>query len=453
MNKTNSKILDKEIEFINHASVILYGRKISLLSDPWYNGSAFHDGWNLIYENSDKDILSILKKITHIWISHEHPDHFSILFFKKYKELIKKNKIKILFQQTKDKRVLNFLNHLNLDTVELKNEKKYQLDDDFSIKCIKSGFYDSALIVELGDKKIFNLNDCPIETVEEIKEFNKKYGTCDLLLTQFSYAAWKGNKSNEQWAKNSALNKINIIKNQTKILKAKNVIPFASFIKFSHVENYHLNKNSNNPDIIIQNIGKDDANIVFLQPYEKQNLDHIKQDERSLIFWRNEISKSNNKELNKYENIIDLEQLNASFLKYKKRIFSNNSYVLIKILSLIPIIKPFRKVVIKLKDLNKSIVLNLFSNKIKITELPHDISLNSESLNFIFNNSFGFDTLTVNGCFEVGNKKGFEKITKLLAIENLNNLGINFNYLVFFNVKLFLIFLSRLKKVKKNLEI
>ena len=89
-------------------------------------------------------------------------------------------------------------------------KKKYQLDDDFSIKCIKSGFYDSN-IVELGDKKIFNLNDCPIETVEEIKEFNKKYGTCDLLLTQFSYAAWKGNKSNEQWAKNSALNKINII--------------------------------------------------------------------------------------------------------------------------------------------------------------------------------------------------------------------------------------------------
>ena len=65
--------------------------------------------------------------------------------------------------------------------------KKYQLDDDFSIKCIKSGFYDSALIVELGDKKIFNLNDCPIEQLK-IKEFNKKYGTCDLLLTQFSYA-------------------------------------------------------------------------------------------------------------------------------------------------------------------------------------------------------------------------------------------------------------------------
>ena len=130
MKKINSKILDKKIEFINHASVILYGRKTSLLSDPWYNGSAFHDGWNLIYENSDKDILSILKKITHIWISHEHPDHFSILFFKKYKELIKKNKIKILFQETKDKRVLNFLTHLNLDTVELKNEKKYQLDDD-----------------------------------------------------------------------------------------------------------------------------------------------------------------------------------------------------------------------------------------------------------------------------------------------------------------------------------
>ena len=125
---------------------------------------------------------------------------------------------------------------------------------------------------------------------------------------------------------------------------------------------------------------------------------------------------------------------------------------MIKIFSFIPFLKPFGKVVIRLKDLNKSIILNLFSKNIKSTELPHDISLSSESLNFIFKNSFGFDTLTVNGCFETGNKNGFEKLTKLLAIENLNNLGIKFNYFIFFNINIFLIFLSRLKKVKKNLK-
>ena len=71
-------------------------------------------------------------------------------------------------QETQDKRVINFLKSLNLETTELKNEKKILLDKNFEITCVKSGFYDSALLVEIDDRKIFNLNDCPIETIDEI---------------------------------------------------------------------------------------------------------------------------------------------------------------------------------------------------------------------------------------------------------------------------------------------
>ena len=39
--------------------------------------------------------------------------------------------------------------------------------------------------------------------------------------------------------------------------------------------------------------------------------------------------------------------------------------------------------------------------------------------------SFGFDTLTVNGCFEEASNGGFLVSTKTLAIENLNNLGMS----------------------------
>ena len=87
-----------EIEFVNHASVIVKGKNTSILTDPWYQGDAFNKGWNLLTETSDDDAEIILKKITHIWISHEHPDHFSILFFKKFSDLIIKRSIKIIFQ-------------------------------------------------------------------------------------------------------------------------------------------------------------------------------------------------------------------------------------------------------------------------------------------------------------------------------------------------------------------
>lgn len=447
-NKSNNSI-----EFVNHASVIISGQEIRLLSDPWYSLSAFHDGWNLIYENSENDVLKILEKITHIWISHEHPDHFSIVFFKKYQELIKNKKIKILFQETKDKRVIKFLKHLNLETIELKNEKKYLLEKDYTIQCIKIGFYDSALLFNVNGIKIFNLNDCPIENLKDINRFKNKFGSCDILLTQFSYAAWKGNKSNEQWAKNSAENKIKIIKNQASILKAKTVIPFASFIKFSNVYNSHLNKNSNTPDKVIKKIDKNKIKIIFLKPYEKQNFNLMKQDEHSLEFWRNEIIKSNNYSLNSYKKIISFEELNKSFLKYKKRIFTTNSFLMIKFLSFIPFIKPFSKIVVYVEELKKSLIFDLFSEKFNVTELNYDISLSSESLNFILNSTYGFDTLTVNGCFETGNKDGFQKAAKLLAIENLNNLGVYFNLSVIFNINLFKIFFDRLGKLNKNLYI
>ena len=97
------------IEFVNHASVIVSDGDISVLSDPWYSGDVFHKGWNLLHETNDAEIEEILNKITHIWISHEHPDHFSIIFYKKFAKKIKDRRIKILFQKTKDKRVKNFL--------------------------------------------------------------------------------------------------------------------------------------------------------------------------------------------------------------------------------------------------------------------------------------------------------------------------------------------------------
>jgi L-ascorbate metabolism protein UlaG (beta-lactamase superfamily) len=36
------------IQFVNHASYILHHDNISLITDPWIGGYAFHDGWSLI---------------------------------------------------------------------------------------------------------------------------------------------------------------------------------------------------------------------------------------------------------------------------------------------------------------------------------------------------------------------------------------------------------------------
>ena len=76
--------------------------------------------------------------------------------------------------------------------------------------------------------------------------------------------------------------------------------------------------------------------------------------------------------------------------------------------------------------------------------------MHSESLQFIFKNDFGFDTLTVNGCFE-STKEGFIKSTKSFALGTLNSMGLKLNILLIFNIKLIFFFLDLLKKVVKKL--
>ena len=65
------------IEFVNHASVLINYGKIGILSDPWYSQSVFHNGWRLLYENREEYIDKVLDNTTHIYLSHEHPDHFN----------------------------------------------------------------------------------------------------------------------------------------------------------------------------------------------------------------------------------------------------------------------------------------------------------------------------------------------------------------------------------------
>jgi len=66
----------------------------------------------------------MLDAITYIWISQEHPDQLSISFFKSCADKIKERSIKVLFQNTKVKRFLNFLSAQGFDVQEPDFNKK-----------------------------------------------------------------------------------------------------------------------------------------------------------------------------------------------------------------------------------------------------------------------------------------------------------------------------------------
>lgn len=443
------------IKFINHASIIISSNNCAIMSDPWFSDQVFHKGWRLLYENSSEDILSELSRINYIWISHEHPDHFSVGFFMKYLKQIQQNNIVILFQATKDKRVVNFLKSKNFNVQEVEPFKEIFLTNDFSIKCIKHGFYDSMLLCNVNSTRILNLNDCDIKEKKELKKLSKVIGECDIVASQFSYAAWKGGINNFKWRQQAAEEKLKTIFLQSEILKAEYTIPFASYIYFSNHKNRYLNDCANRPISVAEYFKKNEAHskVITMKPYDEfcGSVNHEEM-RKANIFWDNLFSNISNLKWDNY-NSINSETLLQSFEKYINRIQKNNSVMLMKFLRAVSPIKIFPVLKVHLSDINKTYKIDILKNIFEEQKSSNsDIILSSEQLNFIFLNTFGFDTLTVNGCFEESSKNGFSKVAKTFSIENLNNIGLSVSYKLVLNLNIIFLFFSRLIRVENKIN-
>jgi len=68
-----------KLQFLNHASVKIMTDTIAIVSDPWLSGSIFNNGWKLM--STSDELFPVAADTDFIWISHEHPDHFSPAFF------------------------------------------------------------------------------------------------------------------------------------------------------------------------------------------------------------------------------------------------------------------------------------------------------------------------------------------------------------------------------------
>ncbi len=438
------------IEFVNHASVLLSDGEVSILSDPWYSGSVFHQGWRLLHETKADVAKELLKRVTHIWISHEHPDHFSTQFFQQFKTEILKQKIIIIFQKTRDCRVTNYLRQQGFFVQELQAGKHHLLSEDCKITIHKSDLYDSALLADFSGVKIYNLNDCPITSAKQLQVFTEKYGGCDALLTQFSYAAWKGGEEAKNWRRKAATAKINTLRRQAKFLQPKVVIPFASFSYFSNELNFYMNTDLNTPASVFERTSDIESRIVFLKPGEKQKVLSAAQDPKSLEWWQKVYKSINELPKTCYKRSYSIEDLSELLKQYQSRVFSKNSKFLMRLANSKLKLKPFGKTKVHLVDLNITIEVDVFGEIRSVKEIAH-IRMHSASLAFIFLHEFGFDTLIVNGCFEVRDNEGFSKFAKSFVIGNLNSMGINVRPSMVFNLSVFHIFLKKLAVFQKQI--
>jgi UDP-MurNAc hydroxylase len=437
--------LRMQVSLINHACVKLSLGGVTILCDPWLSGPAFNQGWDLLIK-TPLTLDEVMAGVTHIWVSHEHPDHFVPKFFSDIAP--RYGALPVLFQETRDKRIKSFLESRGFTVTELPDRRSHTIGG-VRLMCGVSEFYDSWLHLTDGTESILNLNDCAEGDDGELRAIARLTGPVDVLLTQFSYAAWKGGRDNAQFRKLAAANKLKVIAAQIHALKPRLALPFASFVYFSNEENFYLNDHVNRPSDAAATITAAGAQPLILFPGETWNggaHDNV----AALASYRQVYDTMVTLPLRPPGESVPLERLEREFSAYRDRVYANNSRALIALLRRLPLLGAFRPVTIRLTDLATTVSVSVVDGFDPQAAGPPDVTMHSSSLSFIFNNAFGFDTLTVNGRFEA-TPEGFGKMTKSLAIGSLNAMGLAVSPKLVMNFKVVLMLLRRLASVLRTM--
>jgi UDP-MurNAc hydroxylase len=223
-----------KITFVNHASFLLETKAASIWCDPWTMGKVVNNCCALYSPSAHVPI----ERVDHIWLSHEHPDHFNFPTLKSIPEADRR-RITILYQRHSSPRVADAVKKLGFEKIkELPLYRWLTLKPGIDILCGSVGTMDSFLAVRADGESILNLNDC-ICTDTQLKYIHRLVGKPSMLLTQFSFAQWIGNLADDT---DAVQQKIRELKYRILTFQPEVTVPFASFGYFCNQENSWMNR-------------------------------------------------------------------------------------------------------------------------------------------------------------------------------------------------------------------
>ncbi len=420
--------------------------------DPWTEGPAFNGGWDLLIP-TPLGFDEIMAGVSFIWISHEHPDHFSPAFLSRVAKT-HGSRVRILYQRTRDRRVVDFCRSLGLGVQELEDGMPTPLSPTVTATCGAYYFYDSWLYLRDSRHSLLNLNDCPARSPRDIHKIGRLAPHPTLLLSQFSYAAWKGGRDNRAFRAAAAAQKLDTLANQIRVLRPRFTLPFASLIYFSNEENSYLNDAVNTPGKAAAAIAAAGSTPVVLYPGD--------------VWQVGEAATGTSEAIARYDRCyrdlsrlplrppgasVAIDDLRSAFEAYRDRVFARNSRMLITLVSRLPVLGAFQPVVVRLRDLDRTVAVSVVSGftEVSASSREADVVLHSSSLLFLLKNEYGFDTLTVNGRFEAS-ADGFSRMMRSFAVGSLNALGLSVSWRLLFSLRLVLILVRHLVGVLDRLR-
>ena len=405
-----------KIEWANHASYITEVDGVRIITDPWLDGRVFNESWSLLSPTSEKHIN--LDNIDFIWFSHEHPDHFFPPFLKRI-PAANRAKITVLYHETIDKKVKTYCENAGFKKViEMKAWDKVKITENVSLICATVvNDRDSWLVLKYKDFTLVNLNDCVIRTHEELAPIRKVAGDkIDILLTQFSYAAFAGNRGDEIEMRKSAQDSINKMTMQIEYLQPKYVIPFASYVWFCHRDNFYLNACANRLEDVYRLISehlKTPCTVLYNGETWEYGAPHDSM--ASMHKYQIDGEKVNE------SNVTIPAEINPAMLKtacdaFVKRALELNNKK--KLLTYAPLS-------VYVTDLQKSFALSYKAGLQEINkhEDSCDVAMCSQSLKYCLDFLWGFETITIAGTYQKPKGGNFQNYLEYEWISNLNNTG------------------------------
>lgn len=151
----------EHLELLAHASFVLKAAGAEVLFDPWFTGDAYWGSWRLWPENPIE--MSTLRSVTHVIVTHPHPDHFNVDSLK-----LLDRSVQFFFPDFVSKIIPDTLDQLgftNLTPVPWERRIEIVADVDFAFLRPNTLWEDSAVLVRVKDWTWLNQVDAgaPLE--------------------------------------------------------------------------------------------------------------------------------------------------------------------------------------------------------------------------------------------------------------------------------------------------
>lgn len=397
---------------VSHSSVLIEAGSVAIWCDPWLEGKVFAESWALL--DTPINVAEVQEKVTHIWVSHEHPDHFHLGTLRSLPQELK-DRVVLLFQDDGSPKMPDAFRKLGFPNVQLLPHRKMVAIDDVEVYCYQQGLMNSGLAVRHGGVTTINANDCEL-TETDAKLIKADLGAVDIVLNQFSLAGYNGSNDPAGWSKAFAARVLTDLFNDHERLGAKVTIPFASFIYFCREDNKFLNQYGNRPSDVVQAAEMRGIAIAVLangDTYDTEAEEPGHLTESAVKHWEDLWDGIDQLSFDAIEPVA-LATISEAVAHRSSQLHDDYPKA---------IMKAVPPIVAEIPDLDVRARIDLYNGQIVETDEEPELRIHSEALEFAFKTPFGLQSVGVGARYI--NLRNDAKWRRYRMLMSLNNAGIS----------------------------